>query len=274
MIVSARYRTSGSWADAEGESLQTDVMRFMAILGLCLTAIFALVQSMSLRPVDRLEIDRLTTELTAERDSHRNARQTLAAQRQEIGRLETVNAALRKTLAELQPPQSPGQPVETSQAVPPREPAEPRAEIEPEPKSEAEPLPAAPSEPATEEHEGFALRFSSADALGRLVRRDAVKFYALVGGRAWRLVGRGASWTYRSAQAPKQVHDMEPATVPEPMRQAFQAHSGNEEANENIRWGVILSASIHDALQRQMSKVKGGTISIDGDGRVELGGTR
>jgi hypothetical protein len=46
------------WLDPEPigtsseEALQTDVMRFMAILGLCLTAIFALVQSMPLTPAD------------------------------------------------------------------------------------------------------------------------------------------------------------------------------------------------------------------------------
>ena len=35
------YQANG---DAELEALQTDVMRFIAILGLCLAAIFSLVQ--------------------------------------------------------------------------------------------------------------------------------------------------------------------------------------------------------------------------------------
>ena len=41
--------------DADGggaADLQTDVMRFMAILSLCLVAIFALVQSIPLAPVE------------------------------------------------------------------------------------------------------------------------------------------------------------------------------------------------------------------------------
>ena len=42
----------GADADAGGAAdLQTDVMRFMAILSLCLVAIFALVQSIPLAPV-------------------------------------------------------------------------------------------------------------------------------------------------------------------------------------------------------------------------------
>lgn len=44
---------AGSTQSDESESLQADVMRFMAILGLCLMVIFALVQSLPSVPVDR-----------------------------------------------------------------------------------------------------------------------------------------------------------------------------------------------------------------------------
>ena len=43
-----RYPWLQDSADAELEALQTDVMRFVAILGLCLAAIFSLVQRASL----------------------------------------------------------------------------------------------------------------------------------------------------------------------------------------------------------------------------------
>ncbi len=46
------YYSSTTDMSAEVEALQTDVMRFMAILGLCLMAIFALVQSLPMRPDD------------------------------------------------------------------------------------------------------------------------------------------------------------------------------------------------------------------------------
>jgi len=45
----AAWPTAALGRADETESLHTDVMRFMAILGLCLTAIFALVQSVSVR---------------------------------------------------------------------------------------------------------------------------------------------------------------------------------------------------------------------------------
>ena len=44
----AQWLSSGHGDDAGFEELQTDVMRFMAILAFCLMAVFALVQSMPL----------------------------------------------------------------------------------------------------------------------------------------------------------------------------------------------------------------------------------
>ena len=45
--------TPAECGNSETEALQTDVMRFMAILGLCLMAIFALLQSIPMLPVDQ-----------------------------------------------------------------------------------------------------------------------------------------------------------------------------------------------------------------------------
>jgi hypothetical protein len=39
--------------------LQTDIMRFMAILSLCLVAIFALVQSIPLTPIEPLSVEEM-----------------------------------------------------------------------------------------------------------------------------------------------------------------------------------------------------------------------
>lgn len=50
---SAKYTAAPGSGGSDTETLQTDVMRFMAILGLCLTAVFALVQSLPARKMDR-----------------------------------------------------------------------------------------------------------------------------------------------------------------------------------------------------------------------------
>ena len=73
-----RYRTRPD----DGEALQTDVMRFMAILGLCLTAVFALVQSLPLEPGEgrRAESaqERAQSELLATQHALQQAQQRLA----------------------------------------------------------------------------------------------------------------------------------------------------------------------------------------------------
>lgn len=60
---SAKYPATSGGGGSDTETLQTDVMRFMAILGLCLTAVFALVQSLparkSERPGEKLPAERL-----------------------------------------------------------------------------------------------------------------------------------------------------------------------------------------------------------------------
>ncbi len=60
-ITAARYRSG-----EDMEHLQTDVMRFMAILGFCLVAIFALVRSIPPAPIINntdhsvINVDKLT----------------------------------------------------------------------------------------------------------------------------------------------------------------------------------------------------------------------
>ncbi len=57
---STRYNATGGTTGSDTDALQTDVMRFMSILGLCLMAVFALVQSLPLHDPDlvRAEPDR------------------------------------------------------------------------------------------------------------------------------------------------------------------------------------------------------------------------
>lgn len=54
----------------ESESLQADVMRFMAILGLCLMVIFALVQSLSMLPEDREQARQQEARIAELRNQH------------------------------------------------------------------------------------------------------------------------------------------------------------------------------------------------------------
>ena len=51
---STRYNATAGSAGSDTDALQTDVMRFMSILGLCLMAVFALVQSIPLQETNAI----------------------------------------------------------------------------------------------------------------------------------------------------------------------------------------------------------------------------
>ena len=237
--------------DAGGAAdLQTDIMRFMAILSLCLVAIFALVQSLPLNPVvpvtptESLEKGSdpfsqpspETPQPAAAPESVKDPAHPAPPNIREI----TWRDLIRKPapIAEKTPPESTQAPVppapppepaarELAEApVPPDTPPAP-APSTPQPVAE-EPLATSrelasevvPVEEATEApadvpaREGFTLRFESDTALTRLVARNEVGLYAIGQERSLRMsVNRGAV-TFWPASAPNQFHEMDPGTVP------------------------------------------------------------
>ena len=137
----------------EMEVLQTDVMRFFAILCLILMAIFALVQSL---PV---------------------------ASAPPSPRLRAVDRPLPRPA-----PERVEKPKPEKVEIPAPEPAEAPPEPAPAPIEKPEkPAPAPPpASPQKPPKEGFALRFQSDRALAALVEKDRVALYAMTAGGAWR----------------------------------------------------------------------------------------
>ena len=115
------YPASRPGGCSETESLQSDVMRFMAIIGLCLTAIFALIQGMPFHRVSdeeespgdsasrqeseslqirihelRNELDDLNTEIEARRLQQERARQGIKATRVQISSLTRETEQIRE----------------------------------------------------------------------------------------------------------------------------------------------------------------------------------
>ncbi len=86
---SSRYPATPGGPGSDTDALQTDVMRFMSILGLCLMALFALVQSIPLQDAERPR-----PEPNAEK-----LHQDIAVQQQRAQRLQ---AALNRLAAQLQ----------------------------------------------------------------------------------------------------------------------------------------------------------------------------
>ena len=84
----ARFPATSGAAGNDTDALQTDVMRFMSIIGLCLMAVFALVQSIpSQQPVNPVVLDDLQRQLEQGRQALADIEQDSMQKQQNIDRL-------------------------------------------------------------------------------------------------------------------------------------------------------------------------------------------
>ena len=252
-------------SDAGGAAdLQTDIMRFMAILALCLVAIFALVQSIPLIP-------------------EAPAQSTAAAAPPPPPVQEPEPVEPEPTVARPPPPQpAPEEVVQltrpkwTSTYVPRQRALSPPVEETPQPKEELTPkattapstaAPPVPPQPAKPTSRGFTLRFESDLALTRLVAAGQVGFYAIAAGRAQRMAVSESRISFWDASTPNAFHEMEAATVPQPVVDAL-ARSGVDTAS--IDWGVTLPGRLRQQLDTLMRGNTGGALVIGTDGELRL----
>ena len=245
--------------------LQTDIMRFMAILSLCLVAIFALVQSIPLTPVEPAppEPTPVPTPVTQEvpppaptplempEPKPRPAQEPLE---------KTAEQAVTLTRPTWQPKYAPKTPVRTEPVV-----IREVAEVEPAP--EAVP-PVATQAPAAAEKKGFTLRFASDAALTRAVAAHHVGLYALDKNQVKRMTVSESRISFWDASTPNTFHEMEAATVPTAVIDAL-ARTGV--ATEGVGWGVTLPGKVTTQMNSLMQDHDGGSriISAAGDDHWE-----
>lgn len=250
------------------EDLQTDVMRFMAILAFCLLAVFALVQSMPMHaPPVALSTPSVAT---VARPAASGPRQVMPRQVES----DPVEVPAVEPVTNTEPPVV--RPVRAPDTEPVREwvPVAPPTTIEapppPEPQTRVEasverpPRPSSSAPPRT----GFSLRFSTDDALIRLVREGAVGLYALTDHRAWRMRARGDGLLFAPTSKPQSLRMMSAATIPEAVREALGLGIGVEARGAKI--GVTLPDSVRAELDEILRRHQGGDIVIDESGRVSL----
>jgi len=221
--------------DAGGAAdLQTDIMRFMAILALCLVAIFALVQSIPLVPEAPSQSPApaapppTTKAVKPEAESPPDVQRPLPAPA-------VPEKAVQLTRAKWTPATAP------EESTPPSEEAP--------------------------ENEGFTLRFESDLALTRLVAAGKVGLYAISDGRARRMTVSDSRISFWDASAPNSYHEMEASTVPAPVIDAL-GRSGVNTAG--VGWGVTLPGKLRDQLDHIMRGNSGGALVIGGDGDLRL----
>ncbi len=250
--------------DAGGAAdLQTDIMRFMAILALCLMAIFALVQSIPLAPAPQVDSAPVEAAVTPRSETEPVAAPTMTRSATEPAPApapapdETVVLTRPKWKSTFKP----------SVELPPP----PLAEARPAPVEErpdepvAEPVTA--PEPVLEEPEGFTLRFESDQALMRLVATSQVALYAISNNRARRMSVSESRISFWDASTPNEFHEMEAHTVPAAVVNALARHGS---PSEPVAWGVTLPGKLKTRLDTLMSQHRGGSLVIGKDGDLRL----
>ena len=239
--------------DAGGAAdLQTDIMRFMAILSMCLLAIFALVQSIPLAPVETTEpaeADVAETQPVVVKPAGARPEVPVAAPT-------PTEKPVILTRPKWVPKYTPAEKPITTQV------AQPVAEETPVPvEAPPEPVP----EPIPTEEEGFTLRFASDAALMRAVAAQHVGLYAIEQGRARRMSVSDSRISFWDASTPNTFHEMESGTVPQPVIDALdRAGAGTDK----VSWGVTLPGRMKAQLDDLLHAHRGGSLIITADGDI------
>jgi hypothetical protein len=242
-------RTSIGGADLDAETLQTDVMRFMAILSFCLMAILALV-----RNVDSLPVPAITKgsdpSVTPENGS---TKPPSLAHRPAVDSTPPRRAQTRSTAGS------------SARRSPPA--MEPLARAEPPPAMPPPPRPSPPVTPksapvSATEAESLILRFASDMDFLKLVSSAVVEVYAYDAVAAFKLT---AGLTFAPAERPPQVRELLEDTIPALVREALVRKTRTD---DSLTWGVRLPPDIESSIERHLAQQRTGVLLIDRHGAV------
>ena len=251
-------------ASADNESLQADVMRFMAIIAFCLIAILALVKGTP--PPDIEPVVVVPEPTIAEPVAEEAAPQPILAPREpnissvgadsannsHVGAASAANGRSRK-LQHSRLGRPPLKPLPHQETVP----------------QSLEPSRTPSSAPSTspQEDQGLSLRFASEGDFLRLISRGDVTVFAYRDDAIWAL---SRDYIFRGARAPKQVYELELNTIPQLVSEAFLRHHPSP---DNFTWGVSLPRRIESQIQSYVQRVESGVLLIDRYGEVRHVGT-
>ncbi len=264
----------GMDAEAGGiADLQTDVMRFMAILSLCLVAIFALVQSIPLLPTDteppEIQTQAPQPDVTTAAEPEaalRIAEPTIIDKPPMPPTVEEEQLVITRP-APQRLPRRQARPRIIEQTIAP-EPSVSKAPTEPMAVQEPVPEPP-PQEPApVSEPQGFTLRFETDLALTRLVARNEVGLYAITPEKSVRMNVNRGQMSFWAASVPNQFHEMDETTVPDAVLSALR-RAGSVKTSD-VKWGVTLPSNMRQQLDQYLHESEGGSLIIGGDGNLRL----
>ncbi len=281
----------------DAESLQADVMRFMAIIAFCLIAILALVRNIDAPPAAQapappnvpapiakappIPIPELAPEPqpdpakqiepVVERSVPKATIKppTFEPLPQQPVALETVIALEQllppePTLLEPIAPAPPPEPIATIEAEP-EKPLPTHAAQEPIPapiESDDPPIDAIAETPPNDKLEGLSLRFVSDRDFLRLLSKRDIQVYLFNEQAAYQL---SPAYEFVNAEPPNKLYEVLPMTIPGAISAAAGRALGD---HSGYRWGLHIPGAIERQITDHLAAVQSGELVIDRFGRV------
>ncbi len=217
---------------ADGDGLQTDVMRFMAIIAFCLIAVLALVKN---------------AEPAVDPRPAPSVQQPVGmAQASELAAPEVEpRAAVRPARPQPVPPVATGTPQERPAEV--------------EDVEDVEDVEKVPGEPAAPH--GLALRFASDRDFLRLIETGRVRVFAFQpddpGGTA---LGLGRNLEFFASPPPGRVYELQADTIPSRVTASLARAAGNP---GGFSWGVRLPVELEASIRSWIDQDVVGELIID-----------
>lgn len=266
----SRYAQRHAHRQMDEASLQTDVMRFMAIVAFCLVAILAVVRNVD-APPELKPVETVTAVVQDAAEPEPATPPTPATKLPEPAPLPEP-----EFLSALEPvAKNEGTPVAESQPQ-----AQPQPDPGPEPETEvfAEPVadipdrstpivreenPSPPVEAPREPPEpGLSLRFVSNQDFLRLVNRGAVQVLAFKNSDYYIL---NSAYRFVASKPPRQFHELDASTIPPLLKQTL---AESMRAEDDWQWGVVLPSGISQQIQTHLRANRHGELRIDRYERV------
>ncbi len=248
------------------EQLHTDVMRFMAIIALCLVAIFALVRNTG--PLDAPAVAEPASAAVVVASDAQPAAPPAATT---LAPVPEAHHAARVDRSITPPPVAVAKPDQVEPAPPQAARPAPAATRQlaampaPQPAPvtahEPPPVPALPAPAPAAPDAGLSLRFVDDPAFLRLLAAGRAELFAGEDDR-WRRFGSDQAW--RPAGAPPRFHELLLDTLPEVTLLGYPGNAAN------AQWGVVLPATTEREITRYLARVDRGTLLIDRHGNVRL----
>ena len=281
------------------EALQTDTMRFLAILAICLMVIFALVQAVPLNPntgkprfidgIDKRikELERRINNLSKQeqllrekiQQSHKELAKLNVYKDQVVKELNNVKHSLdeehvrlnylkddikkkqeAKKFAENEITKSHKRIDERNRAL---------DKIKKKINNLKKNLKIDTERGQESQRVGFSFLFESENALKQLIRIKRVSFYAGLKNRYWKLEINQGGIQFKEIEGIFMLKRIIEETVPDGFREAISKKVASF-SKGNIKYYVTLPKDITQSMSQKMRGVKGGTLVITEDGKVIL----